>query len=257
MTELGTDPPLRDLTPTTRFSDRADDYVRYRPDYPWAAIDAILSCLPVQDLIAADVGAGTGISARQLAQRGPRVIAIEPNREMRSAAEPHERVEWVVATAEATALATGSVGLVVAAQAFHWFRQAEALTEFHRILAPGGRLVLMWNSRDRSDPVTASYIDAIHAVQGEHPAERRPLDPEVVSARGEFGTPWLKVFPNRQTLDRNGLIGRALSASYVPREGPGARELEQRLAALHARHCDERGIIALRYRAEVWIAERR
>lgn len=257
MAELDTDPPLHDLDPTTRFSDRATDYVRFRPDYPWAAIDAMLAGLAAHDLIAADVGAGTGISARQLAERGPRVIAIEPNHAMRRAAEPHERVTWVGATGEATALATGSVGLVLSAQAFHWFRQPEAIREFHRILTPGGRLILMWNSRDRTDPVTHGYIEAIHAVQGEHPAERRPFGPEVVSANGEFGTAWLKVFPHRQALDRDGLIGRAWSASYVPREGPGAKELVERLDALHAKHRDPRGLVALRYRTEVWIADRR
>lgn len=251
------DPPLHHLDPITRFSDRATDYVRFRPDYPWAAIDAMLAGLPAHDLLAADVGAGTGISARQLAERGPQVIAIEPNGAMRRAAERHERVTWIGATGESTALASQSVGLVLSAQAFHWFRQPEAITEFHRILRPGGRLVLMWNSRDRTDALTLGYIHAIHAVQGEHPAERRPFGPEIVSANGEFGTAWLKVFPHRQTLDREGLIGRAWSASYVPREGPRAKELVQRLDALHTFYRDENGRVALRYRTEVWIAERR
>lgn len=257
MAELDTDPPLHDLDPTSRFSDRATDYVRFRPDYPWAAIDAILAGLPAWELVAADVGAGTGISARQLAERGPHVLAIEPNEAMRNAAAPHEKVTWIAGTAEATGLAAGSVGLVLSAQAFHWFRQPEAVSEFHRILAPGGRLVVMWNSRDRTDPLTKSYVEAIHAVHGEHPAERRPFGPEVVSANGEFGTAWLKVFPNRQVLDREGLLGRALSASYVPREGAGLRELKERLDALHAQYRDEKGLVALRYRCEVWIAERR
>jgi SAM-dependent methyltransferase len=258
MVGMHEDPPLHDLSPTTRFSDRAADYVRFRPDYPAAAIDAILNGVgDPAALIAADVGAGTGISARLLAERGTRVIAIEPNREMLGAAAPHEHIAWVVATAEATALAAGSVGLVLSAQAFHWFRQPDALSEFHRVLAPSGRLVLMWNSRDRTDPLTREYIEAIHAVQGEHPAERRPFDPAVVSARGEFGEAWLKTFPYRQSLDREGLAGRAWSASYVPREGPRAEQLVQNLDALHQKYRDERGMIALRYRTEVWIAERR
>ena len=80
------DPLLSDLSPTTRFSGRAADYVRHRPGYPAAAIAAVLRGLgdPVR-LVAADVGAGTGISSRLLAERGVRVLAIEPNAEMRAA----------------------------------------------------------------------------------------------------------------------------------------------------------------------------
>ena len=79
-----------ELNPTSRFSDRADDYVKYRPGYPPAAIDAILNGLgPPASLVAADVGAGTGISARALADRGVRVLAVEPNAVMANAAVPH------------------------------------------------------------------------------------------------------------------------------------------------------------------------
>src|SRR2546425_13350376 len=97
--------PLHEMDPTGRFSDRAADYVLYHPAYPAAAIDAILSeWRDPSPLVAADVGAGTGISARQLADRGPRVMAVEPNAAMRAAAEPHPRGSWPVGFAEATGL---------------------------------------------------------------------------------------------------------------------------------------------------------
>src|SRR5439155_1443196 len=105
-------------------------------------------------LDAADVGAGTGIASRQLAAHGVRVLAVEPNAEMRAAAIRHPGIEWRAGTAEATGLDSGIVGLVLCAQAFHWFRAQHALAEFSRILRPGGRLALMWNSRDRADPLT-------------------------------------------------------------------------------------------------------
>ena len=70
-------PPLSRLDPTGRFSNRAHDYAKHRPSYPDAAVDAILLGLGAPpDLVAADVGAGTGISSRLLASRGVRVIAI-------------------------------------------------------------------------------------------------------------------------------------------------------------------------------------
>ena len=104
------DPPLYHRDPTGRFSDRAAAYAQHRPDYPSAAIDAILDGLgdPAQ-LVAADLGSGTGISSRLLADRGVVVKAVEPNPEMRSAATPHERVELLDCVAERTGLANASV----------------------------------------------------------------------------------------------------------------------------------------------------
>ena len=122
---------LHEMDTVGRFSDRAADYVKYRPSYPDRAIETILAGLsPRDDLVVADVGAGTGISARLLGDRGARVLAIEPGDEMRRAAAPHPRVSWVVGTAEATSLTSASVDVVLCAQSFHWFDQPKALVEF-------------------------------------------------------------------------------------------------------------------------------
>ncbi len=246
------------MDPTRRFADRARDYVKFRPDYPEAAIDAILAGLgPASSLTTADVGAGTGIATRQLAARGVHVIALEPNPAMREAAAAHPHVVWRDGTAEATGLAAESVDLVVCAQAFHWFRQSEAIAEFHRILRAGGRLALMWNSRDVRHPLTRAYVEAIHAVNGEHPAERRGLEPGVVDGDGRFSPPRLETFEHHQRLDRSGLIGRAASASYVPKEGPRFEDLSRRLEGLFDRHRDELGVVQLRYVTQLYLTERR
>jgi SAM-dependent methyltransferase len=245
------------MDPVGRFSDRAADYVRYRPDYPAAAIGHVLEGLGDPALLtAADVGAGTGISSRLLAERGVQVIAVEPNEAMRAAAAPHPRVAWREGTGEATGLAPGSADLVVCAQAFHWFRQREALAEFHRILRPRGRVALVWNTRSRSDPLTRGYIEAIRAVNGEHPAETRAFEPDVVSADGWFTPAVLRTFDHAQALDRAGLIGRSVSASYVPKEGEPFDRLVGMLDALYERHRDADGLVTLRYVTEVWGAER-
>ena len=250
--------PLHQMNPTGRFSDRAADYVRYRPAYPAAAFDAILGGLPDPSrLVAADVGAGTGISARLLADRGLRVMAIEPNPAMRAAAEPHPRVSWHDGSAEATGLAAVSVDLVLSAQAFHWFRQREAVREFHRILRPGGRLALMWNNRDGRDPLTRGYIEAIRAVNGEDPIERRKFDPGVIHRDDWFAPATLATFENQQLLTREGLIGRATSASYVPREGRRFEALSEKLAALFERHRDPAGHVTMKYVTKVYRAKRR
>lgn len=248
---------LHEMDPTGRFSDRASDYVRHRPDYPSAAIDAILEGLGAPAaLVAADVGAGTGIASRALAARGVRVIAIEPNAAMRAAASADPRIEWRDGTAEATGLPASSVRVLVCAQAFHWFRPREALAEFHRVLEPGGRLALVWNARDHDDPLTRGYIEAIHAVGGEHPAERREFDPSVVAANGGFTTMELRTFPHAQELGMEGLVGRATSASYVPREGAPFADLKARLESLHAAHADARGQVRMRYVTRVHLATR-
>jgi ubiquinone/menaquinone biosynthesis C-methylase UbiE len=240
-----------------RFEDRATDYVRYRPTYPPAAIDAILKGLPSPvRLTAADVGAGTGISARLLADRGVRVIAIEPGEAMRGTATPHPRVRWVSGTAEATGLASNSIDLVVSAQAFHWFRASEALVEFARILRPGARLAIMWNRRSKTDPLTAGYRQAILDSGGETAAELMPFRAEVVAESGRFSPLERVAFPNTQRLDLDGLIGRARSASYVAKSGPRSELLQRLLTQLHARHADADGYTTIVYETEIYLAHR-
>lgn len=249
--------PLADLDPTGRFRDRARDYVKYRPSYPAAAIDVVLAGLGEPALLrAADIGAGTGISARLLGDRGVSVVAVEPNGPMRDAAEPHTNVTFHDGTAEATGLDGAAFDLVLCAQAFHWFRPEAALEEFRRILRPAGRLALMWNRRSATDPFTAGYRDAILSVSGESAAERMDFDPDVVARSGCFSDLALTSVPNAQCLDLAGLIGRAQSASYVPKLGPDADRLLELLRALHARYADADGYVTLVYATDVHVCAR-
>jgi len=245
------------LDTVRRFSDRASDYVKYRPTYPAEALSAILDGLgPPAKLVAADVGAGTGISARLLGDRGLRVIAVEPGEEMRRAAAPHPRVAWVSGTAEATGPHSQAADLVLCAQSFHWFRVPEALAEFGRILQPHGRLAIMWNRRSTTDPLTAGYRQAILDVGGEIEAERMSFDPDGIAGSGLFSPAERVVFPNFQRLDLHGLIGRVQSASYVPKTGPAAERLLDLLHALHGRYADLGGRVTLVYETEVFVAQK-
>lgn len=249
--------PLHDQSPTARFADRAGDYVRYRPSYPDAAIEAVLAGLGrASRLVAADIGAGTGISSRLLGERGVRVLAIEPNSAMRECAQHSERVTFRDGTAEATGLTDESVDLVLCAQAFHWFRPDDALTEFARILKPGGRVALMWNNRDDADPATAEYGRLILEASGRHEAAQRFNHHRPLAECPLFTNFREAVVPSSQSLDAQGLVGRARSASYVPRDGPAWDRLQAGLQALAVRHAAPGGGVTLRYQTHVFLAER-
>jgi SAM-dependent methyltransferase len=220
---------------TDRFSTRADAYVAGRPSYPPAAIDAIFEGLGDPPTLAvADLGAGTGISSRMLAARGPHVFAIEPNAAMRDAAQADPRIEWIDATAENTSLPDRSVDIVTAFQAWHWVDHALAVPEARRIVRPGGRLVIVYNERDERDAFTAGYGEIVRRYATEATEERRAnalanalgLDP-ARTARIEFR--------NGQQLDRAGTHARAESTSYLPQSGPRALALHADIDALVGR----------------------
>jgi SAM-dependent methyltransferase len=262
----------KDVRPTERFTDRAADYVKYRPSYPAAAIDCVLDGLgDPAALVAADIGAGTGIAARLLADRGIRVIAVEPNAAMRSGAAPHPRIEWRDGTAEATGLADGAVHLVTAFQAFHWFRARPALAEFVRVLRKGGRVALVWNIRDASDPFTDAYSHAVAAAATDlaaapgvagidphslaHPDAR--VDPHALDGVDGLRLLAPRVFASAQELDAEGLVGRALSASYMPKSGPRHDAAVAAIRDLATKHADAAGRVRLVYRTFVYRALRR
>ena len=137
---------------TSRFSDRVENYVLYRPGYPAEVMELCkIECGLAPNHVLADMASGTGIWTRVLLENGNPVFGVEPNAEMRQAGERllagFPKFTSVAGSAEATTLADASVDLVTAAQAGHWFDRARARQEFVRILKPGGWLVLLWNER--------------------------------------------------------------------------------------------------------------
>lgn len=220
------------MTFTERFSDLATAYVAARPSYPVESVDVLIDGMgDPASLAVADLGAGTGISSRVIAARGPLVYAIEPNAKMRDAAAPDERVKWIDGTAEATTLPAASVDVVAAFQAWHWVDHPAGVAEARRILRPGGRLAAIYNERDESDPFTAAYGVAIMRYAIDDTEKRRAdalaafaaIDP-ARTQRFEYG--------NIHQLDRNGLHQRAESSSYLPQKNDAARAMHAELDAL-------------------------
>lgn len=205
--------------PTQRFGDRVDDYVRFRPDYPAALLDWLGSAQTV-----ADLGAGTGIFTTQLLERGHTVHAVEPNAAMRAAMAPHDRLTLHEGTADATGLPDGSVDLLVAAQAFHWFEPVAAAKEARRILRPEGGVALVFNNRRRDGADMQAYLELLNTHGTDFKKVERH-DKIAGRAVAFFGGPFeTQVFPHHQDLDREGLRGRLRSCSYLPAEGEAGHE---------------------------------
>lgn len=250
--------PLHQMNPLSRFSDRAADYAKYRPSYPEEAIAIILQGLghPSQQ-VAADIGAGTGISSRLLAQQGVKVFAIEPNAAMRDAATPHPLVEFHEGTAEATKLPDASVDLVTCFQAFHWFNPEPTLKEFNRILKRSGRLVVVWNDRQQDDEFTQNYTHLVQLASNHHPAESRLVSVEPLLASPLFLDVNCYTFSYQQELDFEGLIGRTMSSSYIPKAGELHQQLLAGLIALYENNCNENDLVYIAYRTSVYLAQKK
>jgi SAM-dependent methyltransferase len=204
---------------TERFSERADAYVAARPSYPVESVDVLIEGLgDPATLAVADLGAGTGISARAIAARGPLVYAIEPNAKMREAAAADPQVRWINGTAEATTLPAASVNVVAAFQAWHWVEHPSGVTEARRILRPHGRLAAIYNERDERDEFTAGYGEIVMKYATDATEQRRA---DALEAFAGIDPPRTQRFEyvNIHRLDRDGLHKRAESSSYLPHTG--------------------------------------
>lgn len=245
-----------------RFSNRVADYVRYRPTYPSGLLDILqdLGSLPPCPKVA-DVGSGTGISAALLLDAGYEVFAIEPNADMRHAAEiqlgGHPRFHSIAAPAEATTLPDQSMSLVLSAQAFHWFDVSLARKEFSRILTPGGFIALVWNVRQTdSTPFLRDYEALLKTHATDYALVRHENVNESV-LRGFFaeGSHQKRTLPNAQHFDFPGLRGRLLSSSYAPAEGrPGHEPMLAELRRIfNAHHRD--GFVDILYDTEIHVGQ--
>lgn len=245
---------------TTRFSDRVENYVRYRPGYPAQVLDVLRTetgLAPGQAV--ADVGSGTGISAKLFLDAGHPVYAVEPNAEMRAAAEAmlgdDPRFRSVAGSAEATTLPEASVHYVVAAQAFHWFAPAAVGAEWRRILRPGGWIVLLWNTRQTD---STPFLRAYEALLREHGTDYTSVNHENVTAealRVALGDGYQRrVVPSAQVFDFEALRGRLLSSSYAPNvDHPGHAPMMDALRRIFDEHQRD-GRVRFEYDTEIYFA---
>lgn len=241
-----------------RFSNRVENYVKYRPGYPPELLGLFRDEMGLTpESIMADVGSGTGISTKLFLENGNPVYAIEPNEAMRSAAEAllvefpnfHSKSGW----AEETGLPNDSVDFAVAAQAFHWFDPEKTREEFVRILKPGGHIVLIWNERQLDTTAFLREFEQLLLKFAKDYTKVRHENVDESALNAFFQKEYRKaVLENSQVLDLDGLLGRVLSSSYMPTEADESfPAMKNELEALVAKH-EENGNIELSYSTTVY-----
>jgi SAM-dependent methyltransferase len=246
---------------TSRFSNRAENYVRYRPGYPREVLQTLKSeCDLSSEQAIADLASGTGIWTRILLENGNRVFGVEPNAEMRAAGErllaSFPNFTSVAGTAEATTLADHSVDFVTAAQAAHWFDRHRARREFVRILKPGGWLVLIWNERvTDSTAILRDYERLLLKYGTDYQEIRHERTTDEINQFFDPAPYQERVFDMYQEFDYAGVEGRLLSSSYAPGpdhpQHPAMLQELRRIFDAHARN----GRATFEYKTRVYFGK--
>ena len=237
------------------FERAADAYERGRPGYPEDAVRWMLEALGISaGSTVVDLGAGTGKLTRLLVPSGAHVIAIEPVPAMRRTfTRVLPGVAMVDGTAESMPLSTASADAVVAAQAFHWFATRRAVEEIHRVLRPRGGLGLIWNRRDLRDPLQASLDAIVQPHRGAAPAHERDQWRQVIDGNPLFEPAGDRQFQQAQSVDREGVVDRVVSTSFIASlDEPARSEVIERVRKATADHSE----LVLRYVTDVFLFRR-
>ena len=219
------------------FDQQAEAYDRFRPTYPDAVIDELLGPAPA-GLDVLDVGCGTGIASRQMAQRGAKVLGVELAPRMAEIARGHG-VDVEIAAFEAWDAAGRTFDRVTSAQAWHWLDLLIATAKAASVLRPGGKLCLIWNAGcqpdDLADALEEVYASVVppggHRLFRGYAASRSSdvktgLDSEIdaISAVPDFGAPTEKWFPWTRAYQRDEWLAQLVSRSDHAALEPAVRD---------------------------------
>lgn len=247
---------------TQRFTSRVNDYVKSRPTYPREVINILRREISFnQSWIIADIGAGTGISAKLFLDEGNEVWAVEPNAAMRLASEEFlkgfDRFHAIDGRADSTTLPDHSIDLIVAAQAFHWFDRDAFKRECQRIATPRGHLLLMWNDRRSTG---SRFLDAYEKLLSEFGTDYRQVNHRRLTDEklAEFFHPSkmrIIALPNEQKLDEDGLLSRLMSSSYVPQAGESKHQPMIERAREIFRTTNTNGFVSMIYELKMYLGK--
>ena len=230
-----------------RFTKKVNNYVKYRPTYPQELIDYLFTDLGFSNnSIIADIGAGTGILTRLLADRVKTLYAIEPNKNMREACKKScknfKNVITIDGSAEDTTLMDNSIDFITVAQAFHWFDEINCLKEFKRILKPENNVVLIWNRKDNEDPSVQenSELCKKYCPDFKEVAGNSKISPDNYKDLFKNKICKYKVFDNDLILTLESYIGGTLSSSYAPLgNDPNYQDFIDELTALFHKYSNQ------------------
>ena len=206
---------------TQRFNKKVTNYIKYRPNYSPEMITTLINQIGLNSKsVVADIGAGTGIFTRQLADYVGSVYAVEPNIPMFEALEVLSKsnlnIVFINAPAESTTLPDNSVDCICVAQAFHWFDKDKTKREFKRILRKSGKVILIWNW-----PVINNIVIEYDKLLTKYCPEFKGYNDDSKSFdkdySGFFSNGYSHYeFENYQKLVKESFIGECLSSSYAP-----------------------------------------
>ena len=237
---------------------RINSYVNYLPSYSPKYIDYLVEQGRItEDLSVADIGAGAGILSRLIATHVKRVLAVEPDENMRQAAKVYcqdtENITFICGTAETTGLDSDSVDLITTGQAFHYFHIDETLKEFKRILKSEGKVAIAWHRRATDYPFGQEFEALLRQYCPDYKGTTGAKWPA-----GQFykkGVFEYRTFTNNRSIDLETLMGYALSMPFSPvKSAPCFSGFVENLTAIYDKHADH-GKLELRALIESYIGE--
>jgi SAM-dependent methyltransferase len=243
----------------TSFGQVAGDYDRVRPGPPEQALDWLV---PQNCEIVVDIAAGTGLFTRALQRRAARVIAVEPDDRMRAVlAARSPGVRAVEGRGEVIPVPDASADGVFVSSAWHWLDPGQAIPEIARVLVDGGRLGVIWTSRDRQADWVAK-LDLPRKPDSVRPSEgsgsrRRPVHDVTLPPDAPFERIATASFTFKRTMTVAEVVDwLATYSGLITASG------EDRAAALaHARQAlapraDKDGLLEIPMRSTCWRADR-
>ena len=200
------------------FSHKSDDYSKFRPSYPAAAVDWLRQNVAGERVL--DIGAGTGIFTKVLLHRFQNVCAVEPNAGMREKFFLNlPESPCSDGSGEETEMPDHSVDLITVAQAFHWLDEDRFKREAQRILSPGGTVAIIWNTSlnneftSARDEVSRKYCPRF---RNGHAGKRSVAEGDLFLQNEYFREVKAVSFPNPFEMDLSVFEGNMRSRSYTP-----------------------------------------